>query len=103
MTTLNVTAELERLIADIVRHTEEFHHIDPARLMVCISTTRGGGVHGVYAKIHPLRFEGGARTTEIRRGRRRCTCEIPITEGTKYFTLSISSSPVFLTSRPGKN
>lgn len=77
MTTLNVTAELERLIADIVRHTEEFHHIDPARLMVCISTTRGGGVHGVYAKIHPLRFEGGARTTEIRRGRRRCTCEIP--------------------------
>ncbi len=67
MATLNLTLELERLIADIVRRTESFGHIDPERVMVCISSTRGGGIHGTYAKIHPLRFENGSRTTGVRR------------------------------------
>ena len=77
MTTLNLTAELERLIADICRQVTEFSHIDPARVMVCVATTRGGGVHGTYAKIHPLRFAGGAQTTRLRRGRRILTCTMP--------------------------
>jgi predicted metallopeptidase len=75
--TLNLTRELERLIADIVRRMEEFGHIDPERVLVCVSTTRGGGVHGTYAKIHPLRFEGGSRTTMVRRRRGTLRCEIP--------------------------
>lgn len=77
MSTLNLTLELERLIADICRQSEEFGHIDPKRLMVCVSSTRGGGVHGTYAKIHPLRFENGSRTTVVRRGRRTLHCEMP--------------------------
>jgi predicted metallopeptidase len=77
VTTLNLTAELERLIADICRQVTEFNHIDPARVMVCVATTRGGGVHGTYAKIHPLRFAGGAQTTRLRRGRRTFTCTMP--------------------------
>lgn len=87
MSTLNLTLELERLIADICRRVEEFRHIDPAKVLVCVSTTRGGGIHGVYAKIHPLRFKGGEQTTQIRRGRRRVTCEMPIIshKGTELF------------------
>lgn len=82
MSTLNLTLELERLIADIARQVEEFSHIDPERVMVCVATTRGGGVHGTYAKIHPLRFDGGSRTTTIRRGRRALLCEMPtVTRG----------------------
>lgn len=77
MTTLNLTAELERVIADVVEQTEEFRHIDVARLMVCISTTRTGGIHGVHAKIHPLRFPGGAKSMEIRRRGRIRTCTMP--------------------------
>lgn len=81
-TVLNLTMELERLIADIVRQVEEFGHIDPERVMVCVATTRGGGVHGTYAKIHPLRFENGSRTTSVRRGRKTLLCEMPaITRG----------------------
>jgi putative metallopeptidase len=75
--TLNLTLELERLIADIVLRVEEFSHIDPARVMVCVATTRGGGIHGTYAKIHPLRFENGERTTQVRRRRRTYTCTMP--------------------------
>lgn len=77
MSTLNLTLEIERLIADIVRNVEEFSHIDPERLLVCVSTTRGGGIHGTYAKIHPLRFEDGARAKTVRRGMRKVTCEMP--------------------------
>ena len=77
MTTLNLTAELERLVADIVVRVEELRHIDPQRLLVCVSSTRGGGIHGTYAKIHPLRFPGGERNREVQRGAGRLTCTMP--------------------------
>ncbi len=77
MSNLNLTAELERLIAHICRGVEEFGHIDPHRVLVCVASTRGSGIHGTYAKIHPLRFAGGAASTTIRRGRRTLTCTMP--------------------------
>jgi hypothetical protein len=78
--TFNLTLELERLIGDIVRRVEAFSHIDPERVMVCVATTRGSGIHGTYAKIHPLRFAGGSRTTTIRKRRRTLLCEMtPVT------------------------
>ncbi|WP_243371016.1 putative metallopeptidase [Geotalea sp. SG265] len=80
MTTLNLTEELERLIGHIVREVPELGHIDTRQLLVCISTTRNGGIHGTYAKIHPLRFAEGARTTTARRGRRTYTCTMPQVE-----------------------
>ncbi len=77
MTTLNLTAELERLVADIVGRMEELRHIDPQKLLICVSSTRGGGIHGTYAKIHPLRFPGGERNREVKRGVGRVTCTMP--------------------------
>lgn len=75
--TLNLTAELERLIVDLTATLPDFRHIDPPRLLVCVSTTRSGGIGGTYARIHPLRFPGGSRTSVIRKGRRRLTVEMP--------------------------
>ena len=77
MSTLNLTLELEGLIARITGQVEEFGHIDPRRVLVCVSSTRGGGVHGTYAKIHPLRFEDGTRCKTIRRGMRKNDYEMP--------------------------
>ncbi len=34
-------------------------------------------MHGVYAKIHPLRFAGGARSMEVKRGRRSALLTMP--------------------------
>ena len=76
MKVLNLTGELERLVADITGRVDEFRHVDPSRVMVCVATTRGKGVHGTYAKIHPLRFENGSRTTLIKRRRNTVRCEI---------------------------
>lgn len=77
MITLNLTKSLEDLVADIVVRVPELGHIDPAGLLICVSSTRGGGIHGTYAKIHPLKFEGGAGSIQVRRGRRLCTCTMP--------------------------
>jgi hypothetical protein len=77
MTTLNLTLSLERLVADVAGKVEEFGHIDPLRVMLCVSSTRSGGVHGVYAKIHPLRFAGGARSMEVKKGRRSALLTMP--------------------------
>lgn len=74
--TLNLTGELERLITDITGRIDEFRHVDPSRVMVCVATTRGGGVHGTYAKIHPLRFENGSRTTLVKRRQSSVRCEV---------------------------
>lgn len=77
MSTLNLTRALEELIADITSRVVEFRHIDPARVLICVSSTRGGGIHGTYAKIHPLRFEGGLSSIEVKRGRRTRVCTLP--------------------------
>lgn len=98
MTTLNLTLELERLIADIAGRMEEFSHIDPQRILVCVATTRGGGVHGTYAKIHPLRFDDGRQSTQVRRGRRTLTCTMPtvIHRGTEMLYVVYFLVPRFL-------
>lgn len=75
-TTLNLTAELERLIADIVSKVEEFRHIDPRRLLVCVNNSRSSQ-HGTFAKIHPLRFYGGELSRVVNKGRSRFTCIMP--------------------------
>jgi predicted metallopeptidase len=76
-TTLNLTAELERLIADIVVRHEAFSHIDPSRLLVCVNATRSGTSHGLFARIHPLRFPGGRAVQTVRRGRSTLRCTMP--------------------------
>ncbi|MDD2337189.1 MAG: putative metallopeptidase [Geobacteraceae bacterium] len=77
MSTLNLTSALEELVADIVFQVSDFSHVDPTRVLICVSSTRGGGVHGTFAKIHPLRFPGGSRTREVKRERRVFTCTMP--------------------------
>ncbi|WP_298437297.1 putative metallopeptidase [Geobacter sp.] len=74
---LNLTRELETVVAHIVRSVEELSHIDPGRVLLCVSSTRSGGVGGMYAKIHPLRFPGGMRSSEHRRGRHTYVSTMP--------------------------
>lgn len=76
-TTLNLTAELERLIADITARHEAFSHIDPSRLLVCVNSSRSGQPHGLFARIHPLRFQDGKAIQTVRRGRATLRCTMP--------------------------
>jgi len=74
--TFHLTAELERLVADIAATVAEFSHIDPTRLLVCVNSSRNSQ-HGAFAKIHHLRFQGGERVQIVRRGRSSYRCTMP--------------------------
>lgn len=59
----NYTENLERLIRHITAHIPDFNHIRPDQLNIVFSQAKVSGVHGVYATVHPLRFENGSLTT----------------------------------------
>jgi hypothetical protein len=77
MSVLNLTRELESVVADIVCRVDVLRHIDPARILICVASTRGSGIHGTFAKIHPLRFRGGESSIQVKRGRTTCVCTMP--------------------------
>jgi hypothetical protein len=98
MTTLNLTAELERLIADIAAKHEAFSHIDPSRLLVCVNFTRSVTSHGLFARIHPLRFPEGRVDQTVRRGRSTLRCTMPEVshQGVEIFYVIYFMIPRFL-------
>lgn len=62
---------------DIVRRLPVFAHVRSESLLVTVSQARRGGLSGTYARIFPLRFEGGAPRTTRRVGREVRTYEMP--------------------------
>lgn len=62
------TAAMTRLCEDISQRHETFAHLDLSRIAVCFSQARTRVLHGLQAKLTPMRFEGGALTSR-RRGR----------------------------------
>jgi hypothetical protein len=58
---------VRRLCGDVVRHCLELRHIDVSRLLFAMTQARSGRVHGLQARVTPLRFRGG-RLTRRRQG-----------------------------------
>lgn len=65
---LDFTQAMTRLCQDITERHEAFAHIDISRIAVCFTQTRSKVLHGLQAKLTPMRFEQGSLTC-IRRGR----------------------------------
>jgi len=65
----DLSASLATLADDLCRRLPELAHIDPQRLVFGLVRSRAAGAHGVYARIAPLRFAGGAAELVRRRGR----------------------------------
>jgi hypothetical protein len=64
------TGDIRRVCADMTRRVPELSHIDIGRVAIGICQTRNGAMHGVFATLTPLRFEGGF-VDKVVRGRRR--------------------------------
>ena len=62
-------AAMRTLCQEIAERVPELAHIDMDRVAVCMTRSRRGGRSGLWAKLTPLRFEGGARVG-LRRGQR---------------------------------
>lgn len=68
-TAFDFTGNMWRLCDDITTRLEAFQHIDMSRVAVCFTQARSRVLHGLQAKLTPLRFAGGDLHT-VRQGRR---------------------------------
>jgi hypothetical protein len=51
---------VQRLCQDIVARCAELRHIDVSKLLFCMTQARTGRLHGLQARVTPLRFRDGA-------------------------------------------
>jgi len=95
---IDLSTACAALSADICRRVPELGHIDPQRILVCLSRSRADGSHGVYARIAPLRFASGAMEQSRRRGRYLETFRLPplTHEGREILYLIYLMVPRFL-------
>jgi hypothetical protein len=61
----NYTDAMARLVEHVATTMPDFAHLDPERLLVACARARADTDHGVFAKVVPLRFEGGAPTARL--------------------------------------
>jgi hypothetical protein len=57
---------VRRLLEDMVRHCAELEHVDVSRLLLAVTQARSGRMHGLQARVTPLRFARGALTRRRR-------------------------------------
>ncbi len=55
-------AHVRRLCADVVRHSDALRHIDVSRLLFGVLQARSARLHGLQARVTPLRCRDGALT-----------------------------------------
>jgi hypothetical protein len=67
------TYHMRRLCTDVVSRLPDLSHIDFARVAVASAQARKRTVHGLYASLTPMRFEGGALVH--RQGKRHYTVQ----------------------------
>ena len=74
---LDLSGNLATLAAALVGTVPELGHIDLRRVLFAVSRSRAEGLHGVYARISPLAFAGGAKEWTRQRGRYREIFRLP--------------------------
>ena len=52
-------AAIHRLVMNIAIHCPDFRHLQVPRILVTITQARGQRMHGLQARVTPLRFSGG--------------------------------------------
>jgi hypothetical protein len=63
---LDFCARVRRLLEDIVARCPELGHVRVPRLLLGVTQARSPRVHGLQARVTPLRFAGGTLTRERR-------------------------------------
>jgi hypothetical protein len=94
---LDLSVRLHHLGTHLCRSLPGLRHIQPERVLFCMSRSRADGSHGVYARIVPLRFSGGEQECTRRRGRYLETYRMPslIHQGREIFYLIYVMVPRF--------
>lgn len=78
--TIDITTQLESLLADLCARLPEFAHIDTRRVLLCLTRTRRRAAGGTFAKIIPMRFRDGSPLVH-ERGVTYALPQIPTADG----------------------
>ncbi|HWL11167.1 MAG TPA: hypothetical protein VNQ76_22350 [Planctomicrobium sp.] len=81
------TKAILALCHDVTDRHEAFAHIDMSRVAVCFSQTRSRVLHGLQAKLTPMRFEGGSLECQ-RRGRAWTVQRLYVEKREMYYILT---------------
>ncbi len=81
------TKAISALCHDVTERHEAFSHIDMSRVAVCFSQTRSRVLHGLQAKLTPMRFEGGALQCH-KRGRKWTVQRLFLGQREMYYILT---------------
>lgn len=92
--TFDFSSAMSRLCADVTDRVDELLHIDMSRVAVSFAQTRRRVLHGLQAKLTPMRFEAGALTTH--RNGRMWTCQRLIHDGREMLYILTFYLPRFL-------
>jgi hypothetical protein len=89
------TGAIRLVCADMARRLPELIHVDMPRVAVGVCQTRNAAMHGVFATLTPLRFQGG-RLEQTIRGRRRRIQPLLDADGREFLYLLNFYLPRFL-------
>jgi len=92
--TFDFSSAMARLCVDVSDRVDELLHVDMSRVAVSFAQTRRRVLHGLQAKLTPMRFEGGALTTH--RNGRMWTCQRLIHDGREMLYILTFYLPRFL-------
>ncbi len=92
--TFDFSQAMSRLCADITDRVDELLHVDMSRIAVSFAQTRRRVLHGLQAKLTPMRFAGGSLTTQ-RQGR-LWTCQRLYRDGREMLYILTFYLPRFL-------
>ena len=92
--TFDFSAAMSRLCADVTDRVDELLHVDMTHVAVSFAQTRRRVLHGLQAKLTPMRFEGGALTTQ--RNGRLWTCQRLVHDGREMLYILTFYLPRFL-------
>lgn len=85
---IHITDQFEAIIADICTTLPEFTHINPNRVLLCLTQARLRSTSGVYAKIVPMRFDDGS-PYHYKDGRAFALPQIPTSEGDVLYLIYV--------------
>jgi len=81
------TQSMVKLCEDVTNRHEAFMHIDMSRIAVCFAQARSRALHGLQAKLTPMRFESGSLTS-VRRGLEWTVQRLYLNQREMYYILT---------------
>ncbi len=91
----NFTSRMRDVVQDMVDRLPELAHIHLPRVALRVAQARKRTMHGLYASLTPMRFEGGALTFR-RRGKEYRAQRVLDSEGREYLYILTFYLPRFM-------